>query len=143
MPRVAVQSGEGKRVPLNMRTTKVMRVRLEAAAAESGRSLAAEVEHRLEQSFASSDVIKLLTGGNQTLIAGVCSALNTRPIDDDKAEEWPKSAAYMAAIAAIVLHSGLSLAELMNDAGRMPMSWAIWALTASGRALDTVNHRVK
>ena len=41
----------GKRFPLNMRTTKKIRDELQAAAHASGRSLAQEVEHRLEQSF--------------------------------------------------------------------------------------------
>jgi hypothetical protein len=41
----------GKRYPLNMRTTRELRKRVEAAARASGRSLAAEVEYRLEQSI--------------------------------------------------------------------------------------------
>ena len=40
-----------KRHPLNMRTTKDVRTRLERAAASSGRSLAQEVERRLERSL--------------------------------------------------------------------------------------------
>jgi hypothetical protein len=40
-----------KRVPLSFRTTPVLRDALDAAAATSGRSLAQEVELRLEQSF--------------------------------------------------------------------------------------------
>jgi hypothetical protein len=40
-----------KRYPLNMRTTNEVREKLERAAAESGRSLAQEVEFRLERSF--------------------------------------------------------------------------------------------
>jgi TraY domain len=51
MPRTSHGTDWGKRYPLNMRTTKETRDRLEAAAAASGRSLAQEVEHRLEQSF--------------------------------------------------------------------------------------------
>jgi hypothetical protein len=42
---------EQKRYPLNMRTTKSVRERLERAAAKSGRSLAQEVERRLERSL--------------------------------------------------------------------------------------------
>lgn len=41
----------GKRVPLNMRTTSQLRRKIERAAEQSGRSLAQEVELRLEQSF--------------------------------------------------------------------------------------------
>jgi hypothetical protein len=40
-----------KRSPLNMRTTQELRDQLDTAAAESGRSLAQEVEYRLELSF--------------------------------------------------------------------------------------------
>src|SRR5438876_7479844 len=49
MPRKKVV--EGKRYPLNMRTTKEMREKLERAATESGRSMVQEVEFRLERSF--------------------------------------------------------------------------------------------
>jgi hypothetical protein len=47
---------EGKRYPLNMRTTKEMREKLERAAAQSGRSLVQEVEHRLERSFDREEI---------------------------------------------------------------------------------------
>ncbi len=50
--RAKLPPGEGKRVPLNMRTTRETREKLEKSAAESGRSLAQEVEYRLERSFA-------------------------------------------------------------------------------------------
>jgi hypothetical protein len=52
MPRTTKPAGGGKRHPLNMRTTRETRDRLEAAAAANGRSLAQEVEARLERSFA-------------------------------------------------------------------------------------------
>jgi hypothetical protein len=51
MPKTTKPTGGAKRYPLNMRTTRETRERLEAAAAASGRSLAQEVEFRLEQSF--------------------------------------------------------------------------------------------
>jgi hypothetical protein len=50
MPRRGVDA-EGKRFPLGFRTTREIRERLEKAAAASGRSLAQEVELRLERSF--------------------------------------------------------------------------------------------
>lgn len=52
MPRTTKPTGDGKRHPLNMRTTKETREKLESAAAANGRSLAQEVEARLEASFA-------------------------------------------------------------------------------------------
>jgi TraY domain-containing protein len=54
MPRKKI--GEGKRYPLNMRTTKEMREKLERAAAQSGRSLVQEVEFRLERSFDREEI---------------------------------------------------------------------------------------
>jgi uncharacterized protein (DUF1778 family) len=48
-----------KRYPLNMRTTRELRERIEAAAHASGRSLVQEVEYRLTQSFVSEDQTEL------------------------------------------------------------------------------------
>ena len=53
--RAKLPPGEGKQSPLNMRTTRELRERLEGAAADSGRSLTQEVEHRLKQSFSDHD----------------------------------------------------------------------------------------
>jgi hypothetical protein len=62
----------GKRYPLNMRTTKEIRDRLEAAARQAGRSLAQEVEYRLDQSFLDEDA----WGGAevQSLLRGLADA---------------------------------------------------------------------
>jgi hypothetical protein len=57
MPRTIKKEGGGKRYPLNMRTTKETRDRLEAAADVSGRSLVQEVEARLERSFHQEAVL--------------------------------------------------------------------------------------
>ncbi|MET0528086.1 MAG: hypothetical protein ABW003_07040 [Microvirga sp.] len=51
MPHKAVHGGAGKRVPLNMKTTREVRAKLEAAADASGRSLTHEVEHQVELSL--------------------------------------------------------------------------------------------
>jgi hypothetical protein len=53
--RPALPAGEGKRYPLNMRTTAEIRDRLVAAANASGRSFAQEAEFRIEQSYAEDD----------------------------------------------------------------------------------------
>jgi hypothetical protein len=50
--RPALPAGEGKRHALGIRTTAGLKAQIEAAAHTSGRSLAQEIEHRLEQSFA-------------------------------------------------------------------------------------------
>src|SRR5262249_2453012 len=48
----------GKRYPLNMRTTKELRDKIEWAATVSGRSLVQEVEFRLERSFQEEEIEK-------------------------------------------------------------------------------------
>jgi hypothetical protein len=57
MPKTAKGEGGGKRHPLNMRTTKETRDRLEAVAIANGRSMAQEVEARLERSFQQEAVL--------------------------------------------------------------------------------------
>ena len=49
----------GKRYPLNMRTTKELRDKIEWAATVSGRSLVQEVEFRLERLFQQEEIEKL------------------------------------------------------------------------------------
>jgi TraY domain len=60
VPRKAVTGGTGKRVALNMKTTEATRAKLEQAAAASGRSLTAEVEYRLEQSFVQKELFDMV-----------------------------------------------------------------------------------
>ncbi len=53
--RPRLPADQGKRVPLNMRTTREVREKMEAAARRSGRSLAQEVEWRLEESLRAEE----------------------------------------------------------------------------------------
>jgi Arc-like DNA binding domain len=67
MPRKSKGVLPGKRYPLNMRTTKELRDRIEAAAMASGRSLVQEVEARLEQSFQREDMDTVIRGAAELL----------------------------------------------------------------------------
>jgi hypothetical protein len=60
MPRKSKRLLPGKRYPLNMRTTKELRDKIENAAMASGRSLVQEVEFRLERSFQQQEIEKEL-----------------------------------------------------------------------------------
>jgi hypothetical protein len=60
MPRTSKRVLTGKRYPLNMRTTKELRDKIEEAAILSGRSLVQEVEFRLERSFQQQEIEKEL-----------------------------------------------------------------------------------
>jgi predicted HicB family RNase H-like nuclease len=59
MPPKSKRVLPGKRHPLNMRTTKELRDKIELAAMASGRSLVQEVEFRLERSFQEEEIEKL------------------------------------------------------------------------------------
>jgi TraY domain len=65
MPKRAPTLGDGKRSPLNMRTTKDLREKLEKAAGKSGRSLVQEVEARLEQSLNGDFLLTELLGSGK------------------------------------------------------------------------------
>jgi hypothetical protein len=56
MPPKSKRVLPGKRYPLNMRTTKELRGKIEEAAMASGRSLVQEVEFRLERSFRQQEI---------------------------------------------------------------------------------------
>jgi hypothetical protein len=51
---------DAKRVPVSFRTTPNMSEKITAAAKASGRSLAQEVEYRLERSFRDDDVAEAI-----------------------------------------------------------------------------------
>jgi hypothetical protein len=78
------RGAEGKRYPLNMRTTKETRERLEAAALASGRSLAQEVEYRLEQSI---DQIEAFGGAVPYKLMGALAGFAS-VISDVRGKEW-------------------------------------------------------
>jgi predicted HicB family RNase H-like nuclease len=59
MPPKSKRVLPGKRYPLNMRTTKELRDKIEWAAMASGRSLVQEVEIRLEKLFQQEEIEKL------------------------------------------------------------------------------------
>jgi hypothetical protein len=84
MPRKSKAALPGKRHPLNMRTTKELREKIERAALASGRSLVQEVEFRLEQSLdGSRDALLscLLGGGDRTeVLRLLASVLMNAPI---------------------------------------------------------------
>jgi hypothetical protein len=74
-----------------MRTTKAVRDRLERAAQDAGRSLAQEVEHRLEASFEREDWQTQVLGGAETaaLVRMIGSAIAV--IERTRGERWWES----------------------------------------------------
>ena len=60
--RPALPPEAGKRHPLGIRTTAELKKKIEAAAAESGRSIAQEIELRLERSFDQDTMLARVIG---------------------------------------------------------------------------------
>jgi hypothetical protein len=78
---------EGKRHPLNIRTTRELREQLESAANRSGRSLAQEMEMRLDHSFADE---RLLGGAHNFAVARlIASALSI--VETALGQRWTES----------------------------------------------------
>ena len=71
MPPKSKRVLPGKRYPLNMRTTKELRDKIEKAAMASGRSLVQEVEFRLERSFQEQQIEKELERKLKALADGM------------------------------------------------------------------------
>ena len=86
--RPALPPEEGKRYPLNMRTTKALRNRLQKAASTSGRSLAHETELRLERSFAREDDLSGLFGGKATYHLMVMLGTIINLVQEQTGKKW-------------------------------------------------------
>ena len=93
---------EGKRYPLNMRTTKEVREKLEAAASESGRSLTQEVEFRVQQSLRDDEARFEAFGGthNYALMRLISAAIAA--IETGRGAKWTEDSS--------VLHEAQGLA---------------------------------
>jgi Arc-like DNA binding dprotein len=71
MPPKSKRVLPGKRYPLNMRTTKELRDKIEEAATASGRSLVQEVEFRLERSFRQQEIEREIKNALEARAASV------------------------------------------------------------------------
>jgi hypothetical protein len=123
--RTEVESG-GKRYPLNMRTTKEVRDQLERAAAESGRSLAQEVEFRIARSFdRKATVLEAFgSGENAQLVRTLFLLLGSPDVQSKvrgrKAEQI-RAGLYLSAIIAVLAYERKTLDELIAEAD--PLTW--------------------
>ena len=86
--RPKLPPGEGKRHPLNMRTTKEIRGSLEGAAKASGRSLAQEAEFRLERSFGRDEIMAETWGGAAALQVWLTCASAAKTVSIKNDADW-------------------------------------------------------
>ncbi|OJY41084.1 MAG: hypothetical protein BGP08_04540 [Rhizobiales bacterium 64-17] len=92
MPKKSHPANEPRRYPLNLRTTAEIREKMRAAAAQSGRSLVQELEHRIENSFERDEVFTLLLGGSENGRLVQKLAFAVRDADHDWATDPRKEA---------------------------------------------------
>lgn len=76
MDKTKAAEREGKRAPLSLRTTKILRDRLEQLAELNGRSLTQEVEFRLERSL-DQDELMIALVGDQSHAQNLVRAIST------------------------------------------------------------------
>ena len=86
---VKASEREGKRASLSLRTTEQLRAALEREASKSGRSLAQEIETRLEDSLREDDVMRALFGdGTHTQILARVVATAVRQVEHITEQRW-------------------------------------------------------
>lgn len=101
MATKATQRGERKRHPLNVRTTRKLREKIDQAAGISGRSLVQEVEQRLEQSFDRDVMVNILLGGddNAKILELIAQAIQA---EDQSGRNWKDSQESAEAVRATI-----------------------------------------
>jgi hypothetical protein len=82
--RPALPPGDGKRHPLGIRTTARLARLIEEAARESGRSVAQEIEYRLEKSFLETEP----WGGARSMAAFHSLAAQAIIFSGEHPERW-------------------------------------------------------
>jgi hypothetical protein len=135
----------GERVPLGLRVTPQMKVRLDKAAEQSGRSQSQEAEFRLQQSFSNEDAVTAALGGPElrpiaTIMAATFahSGQNHAPRDWAAADWIRDQACYREA--ALATMEALLLS--MPDPSPKEINYAIQALFTrilSRRVSDAIN----
>lgn len=129
-----------------MRTTQDVRERLERAAADSGRSLVQEVEHRLERSFLDQEAREREMGGRETYnvlrLLGVAAMIVEERTGKKWIEDWKTAVAVRKTWHLLV---GRNMPKLPRDADailqeehsipalpvRPPLPWTPSGLLAS------------
>lgn len=116
--RPPLPAEEGKRFPLSMRTTKAVRESLHAAADQSGRSIAQEVEHRLERSFQEDEARYREFGGEDRYRIMKWLALSTEMAERVTDKSWTKDReTFRIAVAAMqtMLEQGMPASGGLSD----------------------------
>ena len=116
--RPPLASGEGKRFPLNMRTTKEVRDKLEAAAKISGRSLAQEVEFRLQRSFHDEEALHRDFGGKDRFKLLKWFAISIGVAERITGETWetdPETYRIAEKAMSVVLETGMQESAGFSD----------------------------
>lgn len=106
---------EGKRHPINMRTTKEVREKLEAASRWSGRSLAQEVEYRIEQAFRDEAAESDYMGGPHNVALTRLIGTVVAALEASRGRKWTENNVVLADAEALI---SLILPDYMKGVAR-------------------------
>lgn len=136
MPRTVAGERTDKRPPLSLRTTQDLRKQLETAALASGRSLAQEVEYRLERSLdRRATVMEAFGSNNPELMRALNLVLAGLWREDGKVPRHLvglNPALLLAAITTILAAAEKNVDQLAAKAH--PMDWMTFARLGIARA---------
>jgi Arc-like DNA binding domain len=90
--RPPIPEADRKRANLTFRTRSGMREKLEAAAAQSGRSVSEEVEYRLERSFQQAESIADILGGVATANLLLLISMAIQEVEKATGKSWREDA---------------------------------------------------
>jgi hypothetical protein len=113
MPKRTIR-GDGKKQPLNMRTTAALRKKIEKAAGASGRSLVQEVEYRVEQTFHGDEALCEIALLKRDLI-GMLNVLAGRL--EQLRQAQAKSESFWRDVVVAQQHMGKSMDALRDEVG--------------------------
>jgi hypothetical protein len=130
---------EGKRYAIGLRTTKNLKDDLDAAAEESGRSLAQEVEHRLEMSFLRE---REIYGNPETEALLKTLAMTIRFVESATRKRWiddgDTAAQAVAAVQGVIQALGIVPRPLLQEklaqlnegrfANHLNLALSLWGL---------------
>lgn len=128
-----VERDEPKRAAIAVRTTPAIKERLQAAAAERGRSITQEVEARIEESFEAQDLL----GGVETRQAFSAVAAQIKRMQDATGKHWLADVATHAAVRILADRIFASLEPRPENAVELDAAWKAYEqaqITAYARA---------
>ncbi len=124
--RPALPPEKVKRAPLNMRTTPELRRRLDESAAETGSSLAQEVEARLSRSYLLEDGLSVM-GVDKETAQFIRNILDTKQLIEQKRgrDAWSDYETWTALQSALAIILEMEKPELSPGFKKQTVKWEL------------------